>query len=183
MVIFRNCLPFWSKECHPMYKICKTFSCWSLNCPFSLLFRSLDKLNGYCIKWSLTVNIVKTKIIVFNKFGKVLKDTFYYDNDVLINYNEHKYLGVIFNPSLQESTKSYFHRTRKMLFQIRWIYPISIDALKLAIWFWYHVINTTNESLVHKAYQANLALQNGAASKIKQLFRKIGFNHVWEDQY
>jgi hypothetical protein len=29
--------------------------------------------------------------------------------------------------------------------------PISIDALKLAIGFWYHVINTANESLVHKS--------------------------------
>ena len=48
--------------------------------------------------------------------------------------------------------------------------PISIDALKLAIGCWYHVINTTNESLVHKAYEENLTLQNGTASKIKQLF-------------
>ena len=61
--------------------------------------------------------------------------------------------------------------------------PISIDALKLAIGFLYHVINTTNESLVHKAYEENLTLQNGAALKIKQLFCKIGLIHVWEDQY
>ena len=60
--------------------------------------------------------------------------------------------------------------------------PISIDALKLAIGFWYHVINTANKSLVHKAYEENLTLQNGTASKIKQLFCKIGFNHVWENQ-
>ena len=59
-----------------------------------------------------------------------------------------------------------------------WLDPISIDALKLAIGFWYHVINATNESLVHKAYEENLTLQNGAASKIKQLFCKIGFIHV-----
>ena len=44
--------------------------------------------------------------------------------------------------------------------------PISIDALKLAIGFWYHVIHITNESLVHKAYEENLTLQNGAASTI-----------------
>jgi hypothetical protein len=36
--------------------------------------------------------------------------------------------------------------------------------------------------LVHKAYEENLTLQNGTASKIKQLFWKIGFNHVWENQ-
>ena len=36
--------------------------------------------------------------------------------------------------------------------------------------------------MVHKAYEENLTLQNGTASKIKQLFWKIGFNHVWENQ-
>lgn len=54
--------------------------------------RCLDKINDYCIKWSLTVNNANTKIIVFNKSGKVLKDTFYYDNNVLVNSNEYKYL-------------------------------------------------------------------------------------------
>ena len=80
------------------------------------LHRCLDKLNDYCIKWSLTVNIAKTKIIVFNKSEKVLKYTFYYDSNVLVNYNEYKYIGDIFKPSgsfcyrssLQESTKSLF---------------------------------------------------------------------------
>ena len=33
-----------------------------------------------------------------------------------------------------------------------------------------------------KAYEENLTLQNGTVSKIKQLFCKIGFNHVWENQ-
>jgi hypothetical protein len=104
-----------------MYKICKTFSCWSLNCSFSLLFRCLDKLNGYCIKWSLTVNIAKTKIIVFNKSGKVLKDTIYYDNDVLVNSNQHKYLGVICNPSgsFSSAIDHLCRKARKAIFRIR----------------------------------------------------------------
>ena len=58
------------------------------------LQRCLDKLNDYCIKWSLTVNNANTKIIVFNKSGKVLKDTFYYDNNVLVNSNEYEYLDI-----------------------------------------------------------------------------------------
>ena len=33
-----------------------------------------------------------------------------------------------------------------------------------------------------KAYEENITLQNGTVSKIKQLFCKIGFNHVWENQ-
>ena len=50
------------------------------------------------------------------------------------------------------------------------------------IGFRYHVINTDNESLLHKAYEENLTLQNGTASKIRQLFCKIGFNLVCENQ-
>ena len=46
----------------------------------------------------------------------------------------------------------------------------------------YHVINTANASLVHKAYEENLTLQNGTASKIRQLFCKIGFNYACENQ-
>jgi hypothetical protein len=147
MAIFRNCLPFWSKECHPMYQICKTFSCWSLNCSFSLLFRCLDKLNGYCIKWSLIVNIAKTKIIVFNKSGKVLKDTIYYDNDVLVNSNEHNYLGVIFNPpcSFSSAIDHLCRKARKAIFRIRIMFFFS-DKMNISYFHW--CFETSNMILV-----------------------------------
>jgi hypothetical protein len=47
------------------------------------LQKSLDILKTYCDKWNLKVNIGKTKVIVFNKSGRILKgfpenDTFLY---------------------------------------------------------------------------------------------------------
>ena len=34
----------------------------------------LNQLSDYCLKWDLSVNISKSKVIVFNKSGKILKD-------------------------------------------------------------------------------------------------------------
>ena len=31
----------------------------------------LKKLENYCSKWNLSVNVDKTKIIIFNKSGKI----------------------------------------------------------------------------------------------------------------
>jgi hypothetical protein len=37
------------------------------------LQKSLDILKTYCDKWNLKINIGKTKVIVFNKSGRILK--------------------------------------------------------------------------------------------------------------
>ena len=34
----------------------------------------LNQLSDYCLKWDLRVNISKSKVIVYNKSGKILKD-------------------------------------------------------------------------------------------------------------
>ena len=50
------------------------------------LQKSLDILKTYCDKWNLKIHIGKTKVIVFNKSGRILKGfSFLYDD-------EHKYL-------------------------------------------------------------------------------------------
>ena len=60
----------------------------------------LNKLGTFCHKWNLKVNINKTKVIVFNKSGKVLKGfTFRYEGNHVELANEYKYLGIIFKPS------------------------------------------------------------------------------------
>ena len=39
----------------------------------SRLQSALDKLNTYCDKWDLDINVEKTKIMIFNKSGRMLK--------------------------------------------------------------------------------------------------------------
>jgi hypothetical protein len=45
------------------------------------------------------------------------------------------------------------------------MYPVSMQALKLSISFWLHVLNSGENSLVSAAYKASLLLPNGFAKK------------------
>ena len=58
----------------------------------------LNQLNGYCEIWKLNINTDKTKIIVFNKTGKINNDeTFIINNKEIEVVKEMKYLGIVFN--------------------------------------------------------------------------------------
>jgi exonuclease III len=60
----------------------------------------LNKLLKYCSKWKLTVNIAKTKIIIFNKGGhKLSKYKFNYGSGPVEVVQNHIYLGIVFNAS------------------------------------------------------------------------------------
>ena len=56
------------------------------------LQNALNKLNSYCLKWKLTVNVTKTKIMIFNKSGQVLfNHSFTFGDNNLIICNEYNY--------------------------------------------------------------------------------------------
>ena len=62
------------------------------------LQRSLDSLQEYCDKWNLTVNIEKTKIVVFRKGGILAHNIrFYYSGQEIEIVNSFNYLGVLFS--------------------------------------------------------------------------------------
>ena len=44
------------------------------------LQEKFDILNAYCKDWCLTVNTSKTKILIFNKAGRLIKHSFRYGN-------------------------------------------------------------------------------------------------------
>ena len=44
------------------------------------LQEKLKKLEAYCADWCLNVNIDKTKVMVFNKAGRVIKSNFVFQN-------------------------------------------------------------------------------------------------------
>ena len=63
------------------------------------LQNALNCLSEFCLRWSLKVNINKTKVIIFNKSGKILKGfSFNFDDQIVEVVNEYKYLGIIFKP-------------------------------------------------------------------------------------
>lgn len=64
------------------------------------LQKLLDKLKTYCDMWNLKVNTDKTKVIIFNKSGKLLKGfSFSYETQLIELVTEYKYLGIIFKAS------------------------------------------------------------------------------------
>ena len=59
------------------------------------LQNSFNKLEAYCKEWHLVVTIKKTKIVLLNKTGKLLKSfEFKYEGKDIELVREFKYLGI-----------------------------------------------------------------------------------------
>jgi len=64
------------------------------------LQKCITKLEEYCTRWKLEVNLKKTKIMIFNKQGSLIKKhCFYYKKKIIPNTKEYKYLGFNFSCS------------------------------------------------------------------------------------
>ena len=64
------------------------------------LQKCINKLEQYCTTWKLDINLSKTKIMIFNKQGALIKKyKFYYKDNIIENVREYKYLGFVFSCS------------------------------------------------------------------------------------
>ena len=63
------------------------------------LRKMLQTMEKYCAENELTLNTDKTKCMIFNKGGKLLKTAFHYNGEKLENVNKFKYLGFLITPS------------------------------------------------------------------------------------
>ena len=62
------------------------------------LQNSLNLLFKYCSDWGLTVNIQKTKIVVFRKRGQIREgESWTYNDEHIEVVNDFNYLGIVFN--------------------------------------------------------------------------------------
>ena len=85
------------------------------------LQNSLDKIRSYCEKWLLTINSDKTKIMIFNKPGKLIKDKFTLGNVPIENANSYTYLGLVFVPSgsFKPAMEALCKKASKAMFKLR----------------------------------------------------------------
>ena len=60
--------------------------------------------------------------------------------------------------------------------------PCSVDAIKLSVGFWHHVVNSKGTSLIRKVYDTIINSSGWYSSKIKLLFDKMRSGHVWQNQ-
>ena len=63
------------------------------------LNKMLKSMEKYCNKNELTLNTEKTKCMIFNKTGRLLRTKFYYSGELLENVKTFKYLGFLLTPS------------------------------------------------------------------------------------
>lgn len=82
----------------------------------------LNKLSCYCQKWHLTINISKTKVMVFSKSGRAGKKcTFFLSGQKLEISNSYCYLGVTFSPSgsFKLAINTLVDKATRALFKLR----------------------------------------------------------------
>ena len=58
------------------------------------LQEKLKKLEAYCADWCLNVNIDKTKVMIFDKAGRVIKSNFVFQNEIIECVSSYRYLGL-----------------------------------------------------------------------------------------
>jgi hypothetical protein len=68
---------------------------------------SLNSLHQYCEKWKLTVNISKTKIVIFSKRQPKNTPKWTFGQENIEVQEDYTYLGTIFNKANYSSQKSY----------------------------------------------------------------------------
>ena len=86
------------------------------------LQNSMNYLSNYCDRWQLTVNINKTKSLVFeNRSNKLLNHFVNYKNLTVENVKEFKFLGSVIksNGSLVTSTEDLCNKARKVFFSVK----------------------------------------------------------------
>ena len=104
--IFLSDLPdIFSYECDPIKLHDTDINCLMFADDLVLISESakglqacLNKLQQYCDTWCLTININKTKIIIFNKGGRqILRYKFIIYDTCIDIVNQYCYLGIIFS--------------------------------------------------------------------------------------
>ena len=85
------------------------------------LQQKLYKLQEYCNDWCLSVNVNKTKVIVFNKAGRLINTKFFLDNKVLECVQSYKYLGILFSASgsFTAAQEELYKKALKALFKLQ----------------------------------------------------------------
>jgi hypothetical protein len=81
----------------------------------------LDCLDKLCKEWCMSVNIPKTKIITFNKPGRLMKCNFSLNNKTLECVKHYKYLGIYLScsGSFSEAKNELYEKAVKALYKLK----------------------------------------------------------------
>ena len=148
--IFINDLPdIFDKDCHGV-----DIGTYHLNCLLYAddvillsqnevgLQNCLKKLEHYCADWCLDVNLDKTKVLVFNKAGKLYKHEFKFNCETVESVREYKYLGVTFSisGSFSAASSELYKKALKGIFKLKRIFGSSYPNSSVAFHIFDHTI-------------------------------------------
>ena len=97
------------------------------------LQNSLDLMLQYCTRWKLTINISKTKVMVFRKGGTLPRNLgFYYNGVPLEIVKDFKYLGIVFTGgSFSEAQSTLAGQAQKAIFKMnKYLYKFTFISPK-----------------------------------------------------
>lgn len=82
------------------------------------LQKALNGLDNFCSSWGMTINVKKTKVLIFNKAGRIDKSIFMMGKHQLENVRKYKYLGIIFQASgvFAEAKRDLYNKALKAFF-------------------------------------------------------------------
>ena len=85
------------------------------------LQNKLNKLNVYCNDWCLNINVIKTKVLVFNRAGRHFKQKFLFNGNAIECVSQHKYLGIQFcaSGSFSPAQKELYSNALKVYYKLR----------------------------------------------------------------
>ena len=84
------------------------------------LQKALDILHSYCHNWRISLNLQKTKIMIFNK-KKLSDKTFHFGCETISECNSYNYLGILITPngSFKTAVKNLENKARKAWFSVK----------------------------------------------------------------
>ena len=106
------------------------------------LQRCIAKLEQYCDEWCLEVNLDKSKVLIFNKTGKLYTTSFTYKGRKLECVKEYKYLGVTFCASgiFSSASSELYKKALKGVFKLKSIFGTDYPNVNVALHIFDHTI-------------------------------------------
>lgn len=102
----------------------------------------LKRLEQYCSKWCLKINTEKTKILIFNKAGRLYNLNFNFQNKPLTCVRTYRYLGLIFSASgtFSYAKEDLYQRALKGLFKLKKSFAEATPNIKSCLHIFDHTI-------------------------------------------
>ena len=106
------------------------------------LQQKLDQLQKFCHDWCLNININKTKIIVFNKAGRLIKQSFLFEKQNIECVKSYRYLGIHFTSSgsFTLAQRELYNKALKAFFALQRDFLSSHPNIKTSLHVFEHTI-------------------------------------------